>query len=170
MVESFQAGFLSNRRPFMPQNPPTLTRQTLYDLVWSKPMSNLTGDFGISDVPLKRCRQVDVPILYRGYWAWKAAGQNPPKLALPKAPKQPVRSRPEPEVRFAMPSEPVERDPPSTIADADEQAFQERLSRSAISHVTELRNTCATVRRTAKHAKHSEPPYRSPAGNVPARS
>jgi hypothetical protein len=35
----------------MPQSPLTLTRQTLYDLVWSKPMSDLAKDFGISDVP-----------------------------------------------------------------------------------------------------------------------
>jgi hypothetical protein len=69
----------------MPQNPLTLTRQSLYELVWSKPMSTLANDFGISDVGLaKRCRAVDVPIPYRGYWARKAAGQEPPKLPLPK--------------------------------------------------------------------------------------
>ena len=46
----------------MPQNPLTLTRQSLYDLVWSKAMSTLAKDFGISDVALaKRCRAVDVP-------------------------------------------------------------------------------------------------------------
>jgi hypothetical protein len=65
----------------MPQNPLTLTRQTLHDLVWSKPMSELAKDFGMSDVGLaKRCRAVDVPIPYRGYWARKAAGQDPPKI------------------------------------------------------------------------------------------
>jgi hypothetical protein len=67
----------------MSQNPLTLTRQTLYDLVWSKPMSDLAKEFNISDVGLaKRCRAVDVPIPYRGYWARKAAGQEPPKLPL----------------------------------------------------------------------------------------
>jgi hypothetical protein len=113
----------------MPQNPLLLTRQSLYELVWSKPISNLAGDFGISDVALaKRCRQVDVPIPYRGYWARKVAGQEPPKLPLPKyrskAPKQAVRSGPEPEVRFTMPPHPVERESQSTGAAADEQAFQ----------------------------------------------
>lgn len=59
----------------MPTNPLTLTRQTLYDLVWSKPMSTLALDFGITDVGLaKRCRAVDVPIPYRGYWARVGAG------------------------------------------------------------------------------------------------
>jgi len=68
----------------MAQNPFTLTRQTLYELVWSKPMSELAKGFGISDVALaKRCRLVDVPIPYRGYWARKEAGQTHPKLPLP---------------------------------------------------------------------------------------
>jgi hypothetical protein len=59
----------------MLQNHLTLTRQSLYDLVWAKPMSELAKDFGITDVGLaKRCRSVDVPIPYRGYWARVAAG------------------------------------------------------------------------------------------------
>jgi hypothetical protein len=33
----------------MPQSPRTLTRQTHYELVWSKPMLQLALDFGISD-------------------------------------------------------------------------------------------------------------------------
>ena len=61
----------------MPPNHLTLTRQSLYDLVWSTPMSTLALDFGITDVGLaKRCRAVDVPIPYRGYWARVAAGQS----------------------------------------------------------------------------------------------
>jgi hypothetical protein len=69
----------------MSQNPLTLTRQTRYELVWSRPLSNLAQVFGISNVGLaKRCRAVDVPISYRGYWARKAPGQDPPKLPLPK--------------------------------------------------------------------------------------
>jgi hypothetical protein len=87
----------------MPHNPPTLTRQTLYDLAWSKSMSELAKDFGISDVALaKRCRAVDVPIPYRGYWARKAAGQIPPKLPLPK-----YRTRtPSPTTAAAQPKPP----------------------------------------------------------------
>jgi hypothetical protein len=33
----------------MPQSSRTLSRQTLYELVWSKPMLQLALDFGISD-------------------------------------------------------------------------------------------------------------------------
>src|ERR1700677_2101069 len=69
----------------MPRNYVTITRQELYELVWSQPMQSLAKTFGISDVALaKRCRAVDVPVPPRGYWAQKAAGQNPPQLPLPK--------------------------------------------------------------------------------------
>jgi hypothetical protein len=67
------------------QNPLTLTRQQLYDLVWSKPVRDVAQDFGMSDVALaKRCRAVRVPIPPRGYWARVAAGQKPRKTPLPK--------------------------------------------------------------------------------------
>jgi hypothetical protein len=61
----------------MPPNFMTLTRQSLYDLVWSTPMSTLAKDFGISDVALaKRCRAIDVPVPPRGYWARRGAGRH----------------------------------------------------------------------------------------------
>ena len=67
------------------QNPLTLTRQQLYDLVWSKPVRDVAKDFGMSDVALaKRCRAVRVPIPPRGYWARVAAGQKPRRPPLPK--------------------------------------------------------------------------------------
>jgi hypothetical protein len=65
------------------QNPLTLTRRTLYDLVWSRPMSELAKKFRMSDGGLaKRFSAIEVP--YRAYWARKAAGQEPPKAPLPK--------------------------------------------------------------------------------------
>ena len=47
-----------------------LTREELYNLVWSKPMVHVAADLGISDVMLaKLCKQRDVPRPQRGYWA-----------------------------------------------------------------------------------------------------
>lgn len=47
-----------------------LTRQELYDLVWSKPMMHAAKQFGISDVMLGRiCKERNVPRPPRGYWA-----------------------------------------------------------------------------------------------------
>lgn len=56
----------------------TLSREELYQLVWSKPMIELAKDFRLSDVALaKRCRKLAVPVPGRGYWARVAAGQTP---------------------------------------------------------------------------------------------
>lgn len=68
----------------MPQNYITLSRSKLYDLVWTKPVTELAKDFGISDVALaKRCRAINIPLPPRGYWARVAAGQKPKRPALP---------------------------------------------------------------------------------------
>lgn len=53
----------------MTQNPLTQTRQSLYDLVWSTPMSTLALDFGTTDVGLaKRCRAHRI-----AYWTRSAS-------------------------------------------------------------------------------------------------
>jgi hypothetical protein len=55
----------------------TLTRQQLYDRVWSKPVDQLAKEFGISNVGLgKACRRHGIPVPPRGYWAKKAAGHR----------------------------------------------------------------------------------------------
>jgi hypothetical protein len=70
-------------------SPLTLSRQALYELVWSKPLMELAQDFGLSDVALaKRCRKLGVPVPGRGYWARVAAGQDPYRPALkPREPE-----------------------------------------------------------------------------------
>jgi hypothetical protein len=156
----------------MPQNPLTLTRQSLYELVWSKPMSQLASDFGISDVGLaKRCRAVDVPIPYRGYWARKAAGQEPPKLPLPKyrtrtpaaattavaAPRKPpqefLRDGQEPVVNFDRSTDRLRRDSSTPM---DPTSIPGRISALTLTPATTLADTCASVRRTAKHGNHPD--------------
>jgi hypothetical protein len=45
----------------MPTNYITLPRSKLYELVWSKPVTELAKEFGISDVALaKRCRAINI--------------------------------------------------------------------------------------------------------------
>ncbi len=54
-------------------------------MVWEKPMRQLAGEFGLSDVGLaKACKKHDIPRPPRGYWARLAAGQKPRKIPLPK--------------------------------------------------------------------------------------
>lgn len=53
-----------------------LTRRVMYDLVWSKPMTKVAEEFGISDVALKKiCEKHRIPTPPRGYWAKKEAGK-----------------------------------------------------------------------------------------------
>lgn len=56
-------------------NKVTLTRQELYDLVWSEPMVSLSKKYKISDVGLRKIRiRMKIPIPNRGYWAKIHAG------------------------------------------------------------------------------------------------
>jgi len=60
-----------------------LTREELYEKVWSAPTTQVAAEFGISDVALaKRCKKLNVPKPSLGYWAKVAAGQNPEKVPL----------------------------------------------------------------------------------------
>lgn len=61
------------------------TRQQLYELVWSGPMTTLATSLGISGVGLaKACRRGDIPVPPRGYWARLTAGQRIARTPLPR--------------------------------------------------------------------------------------
>ncbi len=62
-----------------------LSRQALYDLVWSQPIKTLSVRFGISDVALKKtCAKADIPTPDRGYWAKREAGKDVEQRKLPE--------------------------------------------------------------------------------------
>lgn len=71
----------------MHDQPTELTREDLYDLVWSEPMSTVAPRLGISDRALgKICQRLKVPRPGVGYWQRKAAGKRdrrPPLRSLP---------------------------------------------------------------------------------------
>jgi hypothetical protein len=65
-----------------------VTRELLYELVWSEPMLKVAARYGVSSSYMARvCTQLYVPRPERGYWA---------KLAVGKAPKQPALPEPRP--------------------------------------------------------------------------
>lgn len=65
-----------------------LTREDLYALIWSKPITQLAPDFMITGAALaKRCRSLNVPLPGRGYWAKVEAGHKPVRAKLPAARK-----------------------------------------------------------------------------------
>jgi hypothetical protein len=62
-----------------------LTREQLYDLVWSEPMQRLSKQIGISDVAIaKHCRRIGVPVPERGYWNKLQAGHTVTRTPLPE--------------------------------------------------------------------------------------
>jgi len=62
----------------------SLTRQNLYELVWSKPMLHIARDYNMTDTGIRKyCKRYDIPTPTSGYWM---------KLAH----KKPVRRKPLP--------------------------------------------------------------------------
>lgn len=60
-----------------------MTCQELYNLVWSKPMTKIAKDFGVSDRAVaKTCARRQVPVPPRGYWAKKTVGIDSPRPPL----------------------------------------------------------------------------------------
>ena len=61
-----------------------ITRQELYDIVWSAPMRDAATQFGISDVALaKTCRKAGIPLPPRGYWLKPEDARKVQKVDLP---------------------------------------------------------------------------------------
>jgi len=62
----------------------TLTRDRLYESVWSKPISILAKEFGLTDNELRKiCKNFNIPLPYLGYWAKLKHGKPARKVGLP---------------------------------------------------------------------------------------
>ena len=65
----------------------TLTREEIYDLVWSKPMREVAPTLNITDVGLaKMCKRLNIPRPKQGYWLRDKRDRAKPR-ALPPATK-----------------------------------------------------------------------------------
>lgn len=63
----------------------SVDRKTLYEEVWSEPVSVVALRYGLSDVGLaKICRSLAIPLPSRGYWAKVKAGRIMKRAPLPK--------------------------------------------------------------------------------------
>ncbi|WP_426125845.1 hypothetical protein [Pararhizobium sp. PWRC1-1] len=61
------------------------TRRQIYDMVWSKPLSKIAVELGLSDQGLaKACRRFDVPVPPLGYWQKLAHGKAVEHPDLPR--------------------------------------------------------------------------------------
>jgi hypothetical protein len=60
------------------------SRSELFELVWSKPMTHLAKELGLSDVGLRKiCVKYGIPLPARGYWARLQVGKQDPRPELP---------------------------------------------------------------------------------------
>jgi hypothetical protein len=61
-----------------------ITRKDLYNLIWSKPVTQIAKDFGISDVAVaKICKKLNIPKPGLGFWAKKQHGKRTRQKPLP---------------------------------------------------------------------------------------
>lgn len=96
-----------------PRPPVTLTRQQLYDRIWSVSAVQLAKELGVSDVAIsKACKRHQIPKPPLGYWAKLAAGKAPPRPALPVLVDPSLQS-----VTFSPPPPRIKRPPdPGDVA------------------------------------------------------
>jgi hypothetical protein len=134
--------------------PITLSREDLYELAWSKPITSLAQDFGISDVALaKRCRRLGIPIPGRGYWARVDAGQTP---YVPKLPKREEQWHDQSALTVGpsqfIPEQAIAATPKTTPCDSqDPDATSARIAALAVEATPTILETLAPVKRTALH-------------------
>lgn len=63
----------------------TLSREELYEQVWTTSITRLSPQFGLSDVGLANvCKKHSIPRPPRGHWARLKHGKCSPKTPLPK--------------------------------------------------------------------------------------
>lgn len=128
-----------------------LSRQELYDIVWSAPMSQVCQDYNISDVALaKTCKRHRVPSPPRGYWAQLRTGVGVKKPALKpindtKLEKVEIYRRARPEV-----SE-------STGQQAQECAATEKKAENKITVLGALDDPHPLIERTVKSLSSAKP-------------
>ncbi len=74
---------IGSRRPGTRRT--TISRQELYERVWTTPVETLAKEWGVSGRGLaKACARLRVPVPPRGYWARLNAGQRVGRTRLPR--------------------------------------------------------------------------------------
>lgn len=134
--------------------PIQVTRQDLYEQIWSMPVSRACRIYGLSDVGLaKICAEWDIPRPPRGYWAKKQHGQSVRQKKLPPIEQgNPViftywtSGNPEPE---------IEPEPQPTQSDL--QRDFEKLPENHIAVPEQLADPHPLVARTEKSIRSAQP-------------
>ena len=134
----------------MSQTRITLTRDELYEQVWTEPMVHIAKRLGLSDRGLaKLCARYDIPVPPRGWWAKKQHGRAVRRKALPPGGAETELVFHASDVETARQSEPPElvreKDPAWRIVVPDDLTISHPLIREAV----------AAIRQAAREAsKH----------------
>jgi hypothetical protein len=110
-----------------------IEREKLYELVWSKPMTDVAKEYGVSDKAIaKICDKLSVPVPEVGYWRKIEVGEDLPKQRLPdippNAPKYHIISKSEPDYELVISEEAqkqidFENDPANKIVVPQKKGF-----------------------------------------------
>jgi hypothetical protein len=163
----------------------TISREALYDLVWTEPVRTIAQRMGVSDVWLKKCcAKADIPVPERGYWAKLRANKKVVRQKLPPrspgmAPDVTIGAGPRPypwprnpeaELAAPLPTEPTFAEPIEAVtARVDQSLGKVRFVRdlgSAHSLIRHLLDEDALRRLKPSDApyrlRYSEPLFDSP--------
>jgi hypothetical protein len=123
-----------------------VTREALYEEVWSAPATIVSPRYGLSDAGLlKVCKRLQIPVPGRGYWARVQAGRSVRKPPLPALASG----------RRLGPT-PLSPDEVALRARVQEAVLQTRESQPQISVPSDLVEPHALVRAAASRLKQRE--------------
>ena len=129
----------------------TLTREELYNLVWSQPMTKLSKQLGLSDVGLaKICKRLNIPRPEQGHWLRSRKGSPVKVKALPPM-HDPSLLRVEIEKREKkekIQEQQLEQDP---------LILHERLQENRIQVPLTLHSPHTLIKATAEYARKRDP-------------
>jgi hypothetical protein len=133
-----------------------VTRQDLYEQIWSMPVSRACRIYGLSDVGLaKICDQWDIPRPPRGYWAKKRNGQLVRQRKLPPIEEgNPVIFSYDPQSVGAP--EP-KREPKREPSQSDRQRAFEKLPENQIAVADQLADPHPFVGKTETSIRRAQP-------------
>jgi hypothetical protein len=134
-----------------------VTRQELYDLVWSTAMRLLAPRFGLSDVGLaKICEHWNIPRPPRGYWAKKAHGHKVQQAKLP-----PIKEGNPVVLRNRPGASPVREagstDAPKPQTERQRRQVEENKAENRIAVATDLTDPHPLVARTERSLRSATP-------------
>lgn len=109
-----------------------INREELYDMVWSRPVSQVAKELNISDIAVrKRCIRLNIPMPERGYWSKRNNGKETEIPVLPEYDKS---------SNYADPYSPIR---PDNITQWLARFNKTHGLREVSPH--DLRHTCATL-------------------------